>query len=236
MLASIWSLNIVLFHVLNGFGAYPIVAAGAIAVHENHILRFAVLTAPYAYYWFSPNRTLDLERTLLVGLASVLFAILIARGLANFLPFEVRPMYDPSSGFRTLAIKHDPDMESWSSFPSDTAAVCFALTLSLYPISRWASAALTFAALLLFCIPRIILGVHYPLDITVGVLIGGGSALLTEKLFSLSSNRFHEWTCRLPDKLYYPLMIIYLSEASQMFSGFRALRGILIFLSTTVGF
>ena len=227
MFSNIWSVNLAIFHWINWLGSFKTLSVVAVTLHENHVARFLILCSPYAYFWFNGKRDLELERKLMVGLVSVVLAIFLARGMAKFLPFEIRPMYDPASGFQPTFYWKNPDLEGWSSFPSDTAAVCIALTFSIFYINKLASLALMIGALVIFCLPRIMMGIHYPSDILVGCLVGIGSVMLINQISKRPWGSFWVVTNRLPDGVFYTIMVLYLSEASQMFGGIRSLKGII---------
>jgi undecaprenyl-diphosphatase len=67
------------------------------------------------------------------------------------------------------------------SFPSDHTAVAFALAFSLYFYNKKLGSVLLFLAFIV-SLGRIYVGVHYPLDILGGVLVGFLSAFLIERL------------------------------------------------------
>lgn len=140
--------------------------------------RVLILSIPYVYLWFA--RDDDESRSkLIAALFGPLLAIMIARGLSLWHPFELRPMFDPASGYHVTAGLQSIDLEAYSSFPSDTAAYSMAFTLGLMSVDRLASIILTIVSLLFFSISRIYLGVHYPSDIAVGWIIGVGCAAAT---------------------------------------------------------
>jgi undecaprenyl-diphosphatase len=61
---------------------------------------------------------------------------------------------------------------NWSSFPSDTAAFAFALSVGVLLMwGRWGWLVVLYS-LVVICVPRIYLGYHYPSDVIVGALIG----------------------------------------------------------------
>ena len=75
------------------------------------------------------------------------------------------------------------------SFPSDHAAVAFAIAFGVLAFSRRAGI-LFLAAATLISLSRIALGLHYPSDVLAGALVGWAAALLT-----ITSGRF--WVARL---------------------------------------
>ncbi len=80
-----------------------------------------------------------------------------------------------------------------SSFPSGHTAEAFATATSLTLIShKWyvALPAYTWAGLVGYS--RLYLGVHYPVDVFAGALIGGGSAWLSYKLNKWMHHKKHE--------------------------------------------
>jgi membrane-associated phospholipid phosphatase len=78
-------------------------------------------------------------------------------------------------------IAHSAD----SSFPSDHAIVAAAIATSLLMVNRRLGiAALSITALI--CIARVAVGVHYPLDVLAGALLGAAAAL-TMRLPALSA-------------------------------------------------
>lgn len=67
------------------------------------------------------------------------------------------------------------------SFPSGHAAVAFAVAFSVFLHNKKYGAVFIFLAALVG-FGRIYVGVHYPLDIIGGILVGGLSALVVEKI------------------------------------------------------
>ena len=65
-----------------------------------------------------------------------------------------------------------------SSFPSDHAAVAFAIAFAVLAFSRRAGI-LFLAAATLISLSRIALGLHYPSDVLAGMLVGWAAAMLT---------------------------------------------------------
>lgn len=63
-------------------------------------------------------------------------------------------------------------MHDWSSFPSDHAALYFALATGLWLANRrWGAVALAWT-LMVICVPRIYVGMHYASDIVAGAVLG----------------------------------------------------------------
>ena len=149
-------------------------------IEENTILlKGGLFMAVYCWLWFeSRGRKQERTRqTLIAMLVAGMAALFIARGLAHIIPFRIRPMYaDP--------LYHHPvynimaNMEDWSSFPSDTAALFFALAMGVFLIWRAAGALLLAYAAVWICLPRLYLGLHYPRDLLVGAWIGSACACL----------------------------------------------------------
>jgi undecaprenyl-diphosphatase len=90
--------------------------------------------------------------------------------LLAVLPFRARPLSNPSLGLHFPIAAES--WGNWSSFPSDHAALFSLLTFCLFTVSF----RLGFVALLdtvfLICLPRVMVGVHYPTDILGGALLG----------------------------------------------------------------
>ncbi|QUD86290.1 phosphatase PAP2 family protein [Phenylobacterium montanum] len=182
--------------------------------------RELILTMPYIYLWFS-QKTPESRARLVAGLGGAILSIGLARLIAHFAPFEVRPMYDAASGFHKLAVDRAADMEGWSAFPSDTAAFSIALTLGLFTVSRTASVALTLLSMAFFGLARVYLGIHYPLDVAAGWLIGGLAAALaqTPPIRGLAGSALRV-EARAPP-LFYACAAMVLTETGQMFDNVR---------------
>lgn len=76
----------------------------------------------------------------------------------------------------------DAYFEDWSAFPSDTAAIIFAMTTGFWLLSKrwgllWASFSIS------AIVARIYFGLHYPGDVVTGALIGSGVTLAINNEF-----------------------------------------------------
>ena len=59
-----------------------------------------------------------------------------------------------------------------NSFPSGDAALAFAIAMALAPGEKWYVQALLFVYALLIAYERVYVGVHFPLDVMSGALLG----------------------------------------------------------------
>ena len=82
IISIFWGMNLDVFHVLNGLGASYLFSSLIVVLNDNEVARFLILSAPYAYYWFRWDRDAEIERKLILGLTSVLLAIIVARWIA----------------------------------------------------------------------------------------------------------------------------------------------------------
>jgi undecaprenyl-diphosphatase len=129
--------------------------------------------------WFRDPRDGSSKRDYVVSAVVVaIVAVIAARGLAHVLPYRDRPVYSANFAF-TYPYEFDADqLQTWSSFPSDHAALFFALSTSLFFVRRSLGIFATLYAMIFIMLPRLYLGIHWPTDIIAGAGIGAGLAWL----------------------------------------------------------
>ncbi|WP_448206378.1 phosphatase PAP2 family protein [Azospirillum sp. sgz302134] len=142
-------------------------------IAQSDLLKGGVLLALLWWCWTRRNGTLigpDLYSVRTI--VGALVAIAVGRGLQNFLPMRLRPVHDPDLNF---IIPYDVNawaVDGWSSFPSDHAVLFFALATALWWTSRLIGGLAFLWTLLVICLPRVYLGLHFPTDILAGGVVG----------------------------------------------------------------
>jgi membrane-associated phospholipid phosphatase len=179
------------------------------------------------WLWFKPGekQQQNRERLTLILPAGIL-AVVAARAIAFSLPFRPRPINTPMLHLRIIHL--DP-LINWSSFPSDHAALFFALATGFCLISRklgfWAMIYTT----VFICLPRMYLGLHWTTDILGGAAIGIGTSLLVNNLrFLLRIThlplRFMEYNAA----AFYALAFVLTFEVAQILSDVRSFGGMIL--------
>ncbi len=190
---------------------------------EGHIVKFVPIVLVICWLWFKPEpRRKWLRPLLLDALTSGVVALVVGRVLALALPFRDRPF---SRGDLAFAL---PDVENglrtWSSFPSDHAVLAFALAASLARISPGMGLCIGIHSLVIVCLPRIYLGLHYPSDVAGGALIGATCAWAVSSLAARSTlNRSLMEIERTRPAAFYTAGFLLLFSITEMFNGFRTL-------------
>ncbi|MDO8463490.1 MAG: phosphatase PAP2 family protein [bacterium] len=115
------------------------------------------------------------DRLLLVALSSAI-ALAVSHGIGA-LRFRRRPFValDAVVPLVTRAA-HE------KSFPSDHAAIAFALVLPLVPFVGWGMQVALLTGATLVAVGRVLVGLHYVSDVVAGAIIGGMVWVVMEQL------------------------------------------------------
>ena len=205
---------------------------------QNGVINHAVLIASEATIatgalmiglvwccWFSDSDKAARER-LLLGFGAVLITAVLSRALQLSLPLRLRPLHDAMSGFQPLP-GIDPTLaHHWGSFPSDHAALFFALVAVVWQRSRWLGLVALVSALY-GTLPRIYLGLHYFSDVAAGALFGIGFVLMFEHYGPrVWAQRSFAWEQRLPG-MFYGAAFLVSFEVATLFEDIRQIgRGV----------
>ncbi|HYW15885.1 MAG TPA: phosphatase PAP2 family protein [Allosphingosinicella sp.] len=223
---------------------------------DNNLVKAGPIGACFVYAWWSGTSEDDSSRrraTLLVTVASLLFVMAATKTIADGY-FQPRPFVhaqqawhleegklvetgklayrEPLNGGirnRYRALKRgEIERNDLGSFPSDHAGFFFALSLGIFLASRRAGAVAlgwTVAAILL---PRIVTGMHSPLDIVAGAGIGAAILLglqhLARRTQSWALEPLAGWTLR-HEALAAALLFFVAFESTNVLSNVRDLAG-----------
>jgi undecaprenyl-diphosphatase len=164
-----------LFLYINGLaGKVPIVDGFFRGISNDY---FAVISCCLILIWLwfgtrGAERRQIYQRTVLIAAISIGLASLLML-MVNQFYFRPRPFNELPPGSVHLLFYRPTD----SSFPSNLAAVLFAIAIPvIIKIRSYGSILLAIAVLSSF--GRIYIGVHYPLDVLGGAVIGTLGALL----------------------------------------------------------
>jgi membrane-associated phospholipid phosphatase len=148
----------------------------SVVISESDLVKGGVVLALFWAMWF---RYPAARERLLAGLGGSLVALFMARVLAYVLPIRQRPLLEPSMQFvPPLGLADQSNWTNWSSFPSDHAALFFAIVTGIWLANRRAGLFALVYVLIAICLPRLYVGIHYPSDIIAGALIGFGAVSL----------------------------------------------------------
>ncbi|MGA9581405.1 MAG: phosphatase PAP2 family protein [Allosphingosinicella sp.] len=184
---------------------------------DNNLVKAGPVGACFVYAWWSGGEEADMRRrrsTLLVTIASLLFVMAATKTIADGY-FQPRPFVhaqqawhledgrlveteklayrEPLSGGvanRSRALKRgEIESNDFGSFPSDHAGFFVALALGIFLASRRAGAVALGWTAVAILLPRIVTGMHSPLDIAVGAGIGVGMLLAMQ----FAARRLGRW-------------------------------------------
>lgn len=181
-------------------------------ISDNYLIQAVVPMTLLWSFWFARASATRRRHTRILVVATQLGAIVsvgVARALALALPFRDRPLVARGLGFHVLDPRWNSDIHHWSSFPSDHAALFFALATGITLIHRRIGIVMLVYAAVVDCLPRVYLGLHYPSDILAGALLGSATVLLTAKtgVREVAGERILRWAEIRPGLVYAGLFL-----------------------------
>ena len=145
-----------------------------VLISDNILIKGALFGVLFWWAWFrrSDDDAVKRRTILLSGYVSSLFGIVLARVIAHLMPFRERPLRSPELHMFLPDSFSRSTLHDWSAFPSDHAALFFALATTLFIVWRRAGIIAFFFSGIVICLPRIYLGLHHPTDIIAGAVTG----------------------------------------------------------------
>ncbi|MEX3857855.1 phosphatase PAP2 family protein [Paraburkholderia sp. BR10923] len=150
------------------------------AIADLYSFKGLVLIPVLWWIWFQRDERAQWRREIVLAtLLSGVVALFVGRLLAHWLPFRVRPIYNPELHLQfARGATKAAQLSDWSSFPSDHAMLWMAIATGIFLVWRGIGVLALLYTALFICLPRAYLGFHYPTDLLVGAALGIGITLI----------------------------------------------------------
>jgi undecaprenyl-diphosphatase len=187
---------------------------------NNPLVRGGPIFFAFVLVWFAkPDQEHQIK--ILAGLVATMLATITSVALQFLFTPHIRPFMDTALPINTqVADLGDLDLHRLSSFPSDSAALNFAVCTIIFLENRKLGIACFVWAFLTVGVCRVALGYHYPSDILGGFALGAGLVVISammgfiQTFCAAQTRRFHISTPVLT-----ALIFLFLSEAYNQFFG-----------------
>lgn len=148
---------------LNRFAGHSAALDMAVRGIANiYLVKLGLFSAALWWLWFRREDTQGGRRLVVDAIAAVVLAVAASILIQAVMPARPRPLHDAGLPFVPPFGQSREALKNWSSFPSDNAALGFALAATFVRASRpWGLLACLWAALAI-SLPRVYLGLHYP--------------------------------------------------------------------------
>lgn len=140
-------------------------------VYAN-LLKGGLFMAYFWWAWFKARGDIvSRRRRIVISIAGAVVVVIVARILQLTLHFHERPLYGAPNFILPVGVE-SADLSHWSSFPSDHAALFFALSLAVWYEDRVLGYVAMGWTFVVICLPRIYIGDHYASDVVAGAILG----------------------------------------------------------------
>ncbi len=202
-------------------------------VSNNDFFSSGIVVSVFWFYWFHENNDiLEKRKKIINALIGCLIAIAVGRVLTRVLPFTIRPVLNPdlTNLFPFHAIADDLNMNS--SMPSDHAVLYLALVTGVFLISKKAGLISLLYIFTIGLLPRVYLGLHYPIDI----LVGGIAGILVTLIYSQLkiSNQINQKVLNFSTKYPGIFYVLFFWLSYQIGTMFISIRDMLHYVVTTI--
>jgi undecaprenyl-diphosphatase len=190
------------------------------AISDNTTFSGMIFVAFLWYCWFSSTDPDNRHKNLSGTIASAL-AGLLSRITQLLFPNRARPFQDPSLHLKLpFTVKLDSLRHVASSFPSDHAALYFALAATIYTVNRKLGY-YAFGLAVLLDGARLYLGFHYVSDMIGGAALGVLCVAVIQKLRVASLTRRVSAIYQAPSPAFYAVAFCVTYSIATMFSDIR---------------
>ena len=192
------------------------------AISDNTIFSGMIFVAFLWYCWFSSPDLSSRHKNFSGTIASA-FAGLFSRMTQLLFPNRARPFQDASVHLKLpFTVKLDSLRHVASSFPSDHAALYFALAATIFSVNRKLGY-YSFGLAVLLSVVRMYLGFHYLSDTIGGAAIGVLCAYVIQNLRVPSLTKRVSAICQAPSPAFYAVAYCVTYTIATMFFDVRAI-------------
>ena len=223
--------EMVIFEAINGYAGISWILDGLMRMlANNNLVKNGLFIASFWVLWVkaTPDQTRRRADLCFIMFIAVPLSLIINQAISFIFPFRPRPIYWIDIGFRQPTIdlsKYQIAFDNSTSFPSDHAAMFFALTTGFWFISR--RLAVLMALWSIVCsVARIFVGLHFPADIFIGaaVAIAVTAAVHREVLLHYLAKGVNHLQARIP-ALFHTSVGLFVFQIGNLFWELRHLSG-----------